>query len=189
VIRGPAIAASVPCVVVWAIVLWGCSRPVPAPAKITQFRVTPTLIPKGISGKLCYGVENAVKVDLNPPVEELLPSTERCIDISPAQATTYTLTAHGADGSEVSKSLDVRVGNPAPRLSDLSATPTEVKRGGQVQVCFTAENARDIKVSKGKLTPGRNCLTDRPNKTTSYKITVFGADREQDSGTVTVTVR
>jgi hypothetical protein len=181
VIRGIVIAA--------AVLIWGCSRTAPAPVKITQFRVTPAFIPKGIPGKLCYGVENAVKVDLNPPVEELLPSPERCIDITPAQATTYTLTALGADGNKVSKSLDVRVGNPPPRLSDLSATPTEVKRGGQVAVCFTAENARDIKVSKGKLTPGKNCLTDRPRKTTSYKITVFGADREQDSGTVTVTVR
>ena len=183
-IRGPAIAVSV-----LGVVLSGCSRPAPAPVKITHFQVTPAFIPKGITGKLCYGVENAVTIDLNPPVEELLPSAERCIDIAPAQATTYTLTAHGADGSKASKSLDVHVGNPPPRLSDLSATPTEVKRGTQVVVCFKAENARDIKVSKGKLTPGKNCLTDRPNKTTSYKITVFGADREQDSGTVTVTVR
>ncbi len=182
--RRPAIAS-----VVFCVVLWGCSRPAPAPVKITQFRVTPAFIPKGIAGKLCYGVENAVKVDLNPPVEGLLPSPERCIDISPAQATTYTLTAYAADGGKVSKSLDVRVGNPPPRLSDLSATPTEVKRGSEVEVCFKTENARTIKVSKGKLTPGKNCLTDRPKKTTSYKITVFGADREQDSGTVTVTVR
>ncbi len=181
-IRGSAIA-------VLCVLLWGCSRAAPAPVKITQFRVTPAFIPKGIAGKLCYGVENAARVEVNPPVEELLPSPERCMDITPAQATTYTLTAYGTDGSKVSKSLDVHVGNPPPRLSDLSATPTEVKRGSQVVVCFKAENARDIKVSKGKLTPGKNCLTDRPNKTTSYKITVFGADREQDSGTVTVTVR
>jgi hypothetical protein len=171
------------------VALAGCSRTPPARVKITQFRVTPAFIPKGIPGKLCYGVENAVRLDLNPSVEELLPSPERCIDISPAYATTYTLTALGADGSKVSKSLDVRVGNPPPRLSDISATPTEAKRGSQVIVCFKAENARDIKVSKGKLTAGKNCLTDRPNKTTAYKITVFGADHEQDSGTVTVTVK
>jgi hypothetical protein len=184
VIRTRLIAAAV-----LGVGLWGCSRTPPAPVKITQFHVTPAFIPKGIAGKLCYGVENAVRIDVNPPVEELLPSPERCIDITPTQATTYTLTAQGADGTKVSKSLDVRVGNPPPRLSDLSATPTEVKRGTQVVVCFNAENARDIKVSKGKLTPGKNCLTDRPNKTTSYQVTVFGADREQDSGTVTVTVR
>ncbi len=183
-IRNPAIGAAV-----LSLMVWGCSRTPPAPVKITQFRVTPALIPKGITGKLCYGVENAATIDVNPPVEKLLPSPERCIDIAPAQATTYTLTAYGADGSKVSRSLDVRVGNPPPRLSELSATPTEVKRGTQVVVCFKAENARDIKVSKGKLTPGKNCLTDRPKKTTSYKVTVFGADREEDSGTVTVSVR
>ncbi len=183
-IRAAAIAA-----IVAGAVLWGCNRTPPAPVKITQFRITPALIPKGITGKLCYGVENAARIDMDPRVEDLLPSPERCIDIAPRQATTYTLTAYSADGNKVSKSLDVRVGNPPPSLSELSATPTEVKRGTQVVVCFKAENARDIKVSKGKLMPGKNCLTDRPKKTTAYKITVFGADREQDSGTVTVKVR
>jgi hypothetical protein len=170
-------------------VLSGCKHTSPAPARITQFRVTPTFIPKGIPGKLCYGVENAVKLDLNPPVEDLLPAPNRCIDISPAQATTYTLTAHGADGTTVSKSLSVRVGNPPPRLSELAAAPTEVKRGNEVVVCFNVENARTIKVNKGKLTPGKNCLTDHPRKTTTYKITVLGADREEDSGSITVNVR
>ena len=126
--RGCAIAAAV-----LSVVLSGCNRTEPAPARITQLRVTPTFIPKGIPGKLCYGVENAVKLDLKPPVEDLLPAADRCIDISPAQTTTYTLTAQGADGRAVSKSLEVRVGNPPPRLSDLAATPTEVRarRRGQ----------------------------------------------------------
>ncbi len=56
-------------------------------------------------------------------------------------------------------------------------------------VCFKVENAKDIKVSKGKLTPGKNCLTDRPKRTTTYKITAIGVDREEDTGTVTVKVR
>jgi hypothetical protein len=167
----------------------GCSRTPPAPARITQFRAIPEFIPKGIPGKLCYGVEHATRIELTPPVEQLLPAPERCIDITPAEATTYTLTAYSADGTKVSKSVDVRVGNPPPRLSDLSATPTDLKRGDQVVVCFKVENAKNIKVSKGKLTPGKNCLTDRPKRTTTYKITAIAVDREVDTGTVTVKVR
>ena len=77
-------------IVAVTIAVTGCNRTPAAPARITQFRVTPAFIPKGISGKLCYGVENATKIELNPPVEDLRPSLERCIDISPAQATTYS---------------------------------------------------------------------------------------------------
>jgi hypothetical protein len=160
-----------------------------APVKITQFRVMPEFIPKGIQGKLCYGVENAVKVDLNPAVEELLPAAERCLDISPVKATTYTLTAYGADGKQATKSVDVRVGNPPPRVSDLSATPIQVKRGGLVQVCFKVENAKNVRVNHGKFDSKANCLTDRPKRTTTYKITAFGPDREEDTGTVIVKVK
>lgn len=172
-----------------AVVATGCSRTPAPPVKITQFRVTPTFIPKGIPGKLCYGVENATKIELNPRVEDLLPAPERCIDISPVQATTYTLTAYGADGSSVTKSLSVGVGNPPPRVADLSATPVEVSRGGQVRICFKVENAKAVKISKGKLDRKTNCATDTPRRTTIYKITALGADREEDTGTVTVKVR
>jgi len=177
-------------IAILAVVLTGCNRTTPSkPVKITQFRVTPLFIPKGIPGKLCYGVENATKIELNPPVEELLPAPERCIDISPAQATTYTLTAYGADGGKVTKSLEVGVGNPPPRVTDLSATPIEVKRGGQVRICFKVENAKAVRISKGKLDLKTNCAIDTPRKNTTYKITALGADREEDTGTVTVKVR
>lgn len=177
-------------ITILAIAAAGCSRTPPAaPVKITQLRVTPAFIPRGIPGKLCYGVENATKIEMNPRVEDLLPAPERCIDIAPAQATTYTLTAYGADGTKVTKEVEVRVGNPPPRLADLSATPVEVKRGGQVRICFKVENTRAVKVNKGKLDLKTNCVFDKPRKTTIYKITALGADREEDTGTVTVKVR
>jgi hypothetical protein len=172
-----------------ALSLSGCNSRPATPVRITQFRVNPTLIPKGIPGRLCYGVENAVKLELNPAVEDLLPAVERCIDIMPVESATWTLTAYGEDGSKVAKSLDVRVGNPAPRVSDLSATPTEIRRGSKVEVCFKVENASKVKVSQGRFDARTNCLTDSPRKTTTYKITALGTNREEDTGTVTVKVR
>jgi len=80
------------------------------------------------------------------------------------------------------------VGAPQPRLSDISASPTEIKRGASVKVCFKVENARSVKASPGKLDRRTNCLVDRPRKTTTYRITALGQDREEDSGTVTVKV-
>ena len=160
-----------------------------AHAKITQFYATEGLVPKGLTGKLCYGVEGATKVALTPPVETLWPTVVRCFDISPKQKTTYTLTAWGEDGARDTKTVDVRVGAPPPRLYDLWANSIDVRKGDLVTICFKVENVKSVKVSAGHLDRAKNCLTDTPSKTTIYKITANGGDGEVDSGTVTVKVR
>jgi hypothetical protein len=179
----------IPVVVVsLALALTGCSRqPAPQP-RITQFRITPSFIPTGLTGRLCYGVENATKLELNPPVEAVLPASEYCIDITPKQTTTYTLMAYGKDGGQDMKSIEVKVGPPAPRISNLSASSTAVKRGAQVKVCFKVENANSVKAKPGKLNKKTNCLIDYPRKTTTYRITALGQNGEEDSGTLTVQV-
>jgi hypothetical protein len=171
-----------------ALALAGCQHAPPSHAKIAHFKADPSFIPTGTAGKLCYGVENATKLDLNPPVEHLLPASERCIDITPKQTTTYTLTAWGEDGGQDKKSFEVRVGPPLPRLSDLVASSTEVKRGASVEVCFKVENAKTVRARPGKLNRRTNCLVDFPRKTTTYTVTALGPDSEEDHGTVTVKV-
>jgi hypothetical protein len=168
--------------------LAGCQHAPPARARIAHFQADSSFLPMGTAGKLCYSVENATKLDLKPPVEYLLPASERCVDIAPKQTTTYTLTAWGADGGQDQKSFEVRVGPPLPRLSDLVASSTEVKRGAPVKICFKVENARAVRAKPGKLDHGTNCLTDYPRKTTTYKISAFGPYNEEDDGTVTVKV-
>jgi hypothetical protein len=171
-----------------AFALAGCQQAPPSHARIAHFKADPSYLPTGSAGKLCYGVENATKLDLNPPVEYLLPASERCIDISPKQTTTYTLTAWGADGGQDKKSSEVRVGPALPQLSDLIASSTEVKRGASVKICFKVENARAVRAKPGKLDRRTNCLIDYPRKTTTYKISALGPDRAEDDGTVTVKV-
>jgi hypothetical protein len=168
--------------------LAGCQHAPPAHARIAHFKADSSFLPTGTAGKLCYGVENATKLDLNPPVEYLLPAAERCIDIAPKQTTTYTLTAWGADGGQDQKSFEVRVGPPLPRLSDLVASSTQVKRGAPVKICFKVENAQTVRAKPGKLDRRTNCLTDYPRKTTTYKISALGPDSGEDDGTVTVKV-
>src|SRR5690349_10849026 len=87
-----------------------------AHVKITQFYSPDPLIPRGMHGKLCYGVENASKVEISPRADDVWPSPARCFDISPKQKTEYTLTASGADGSKDTKSVLVNVGAAAPKL-------------------------------------------------------------------------
>src|SRR5690348_3728282 len=109
-------------------------------AKITQFYAPQPLLPRGLKGTLCSGVEHATKVELSPAVEQVWPSPTHCIEISPKVKTTYTLTAYGDDGSKDTKTVDVTVGAPPPKLFDLSVNATQVKRGEKVTVCFKLEN-------------------------------------------------
>jgi hypothetical protein len=172
-----------------AALLAGCSnKPQPVHAKITEFKANPDVIAAGIGGKLCYGVENATKLDVDPPVETLLPASERCFDIAPKQTTTYTLTAYSADGATEKKSVEVKVKAPQPRVSDLRARPITIKRGRAVKVCFKVANAKSVNVKPGKLDRKTNCVTDYPKKTTTYTVTAKGNDNEEDKGTVTVSV-
>ncbi|MDP9055399.1 MAG: hypothetical protein M3N93_14035 [Acidobacteriota bacterium] len=175
-------------VAIVALGLVSCGKTPPTRAKITQFKADPGFLPAGMGGRLCYGVENATRLDIAPAVEKLLPASERCMDIAPVKTTTYTLTAYGPDGTPAKKSLEVKVGAPQPRVSDLEARPRSVRKGRAVQVCFKVEHANSVSAKPGKLDRRTNCLTDYPRKNTTYTVVAKGGDNEQDSGTVTVSV-
>lgn len=178
----------IPAVAALAVILTACSQTPPTRAKITQFKADPAFIPAGITTQLCYGVDNADRLEIAPAVEKLLPATQRCLDIMPTQTTTYTLTAYGADGTADRKSLEVKVGPPQPRVSDLEARPMTVKKGRAVKVCFKVSNAKTVSAKPGKLDRRTNCLTDYPLTTTTYTIIAKGGENEEDRGTVTVSV-
>ena len=65
---------------------------------------------KGEQTQLCYGVENAESVKIEPPVgADLKPSYRKCIEISPKATTTYKITASDSKGHSKSESLTVKV--------------------------------------------------------------------------------
>lgn len=164
-------------------------KPKAEPVKITQFYASDKKLPRGVKGNLCYGVDHASKVELSPAVEDVWPAMTRCFDISPKQTTHYTLTAYGDDGSKDAKSVDVTVGAAPPRIYDLTVTADQVHPGQLVAVCFKVENTTSVKASPGHFDPSRNCITDQPTKTTTYKVFALGGDRQIDTGSVTVKVR
>jgi hypothetical protein len=171
----------------------GTKAPAPqaqtTPVKITQFYASERKIPKGLKGSLCYGVEHASKVELTPAVDVVWPAPVRCIEIAPKQNTTYTLTAYGEDGSKAVKSVEVSAGSAPPRVYDLSVNSVLIHPGEQIVVCFKVENAKRIKAGPGEFDAERNCIADKPRKTTVYRISALGDDNQIDTGTVTVKVR
>jgi hypothetical protein len=66
-------------------------------------------IHKGQTAQLCYGVANAKKVTLEPQASPVWPSYSRCVDVTPAKTTVYTLTASDESGHSVSQTFTVKV--------------------------------------------------------------------------------
>jgi hypothetical protein len=189
--------------------LLGCApRPEPKsepqfPVKITQFYASPGEVPPGGRALLCYGVEFAASVKIDPYPEKLPPAVSRCVEVFPAQATTYKLTATGRDGKTAEQTAEIRMGSGAPpggstgsgagpRLRDLAVSAQRVKKGDLVSFCFKADNAVSVQGGPGKFQKGGlasgDCLLHQPDKTTTYRITVKNAAGQSDTDSITVKV-
>src|SRR5512142_402901 len=68
------------------------------PPRITQLYATAPKYTPGEQEMICYGVENAKKVWLEPPRQELSAALSRCVEVKPEGNTTYTLTAEDGAG-------------------------------------------------------------------------------------------
>jgi len=186
-----------------ALLLAGCSAPAPpakpaekpappSPVRITQFYASPTKPPKGEKTLICYGVENATELRLDPPVEKVWPALSHCFDLVPVKPVTYTLTAlRGTE--QVSQSITVQPGPPAVKLVDVTVSSIQVSPGQQVTVCFHASNAVNVTIHPGEWIPphsnGVGCVGDQPNKTTVYTVTATGESGDTASEKVTVKVK
>ena len=77
--------------------------------QFTTFSADSGVLRRGQSTELCYGVVNAVRVELDPPIEPAKPTYRHCIEIAPKKTTTYTIKATDAKGNTKSASLTVQV--------------------------------------------------------------------------------
>ena len=77
--------------------------------KILSFYASPPTIRHGQTALLCYGVNNATKVQISPTVGGIAPSLSRCVEVRPSSSTTFTLTTEDAKGHELSESFTLQV--------------------------------------------------------------------------------
>ncbi len=151
--------------------------PQAARPRITLFYASPATPALGETANLCYGVENADQVTLDPPVDKVWPALTRCIGITASKRVTYTLTARR--GSEtVSQSVTVAPGPPAVKLIDVTVSSAQVAPGGEVTVCFHAKNATRVTIRPGQWVPPHDdavgCARDTPKHDTTYVVTASG---------------
>jgi hypothetical protein len=129
---------------------------------------------------------------LDPPRQELSAALTRCVEVTPAATTTYTLTAEGADGKSATRSLTLPVGPPLAKIVNVNVNSLEVKPGDPVTICYVVANARSVTVEPLHYAGGaksKGCVSDQPRKSTTYVITAIGSAGEKDQERVTVTVR
>ena len=150
---------------------------------------------------LCYGVENAVSVRLEPPVEQLEPRYNRCFQVTPLHTTTYRLVAEG-NGTVVSETVTVQVrAAPQPAVTPeevpslitlFLASATETSAGRPVTLCYGAPEAASVSLSPAvrDLAPtDRTCFSVSPAQTTTYTLTARAPGGPESSESLTVQVR
>jgi len=162
------------------------------PVKITQFYASPENPPKGEKALVCYGVENATEVRLDPPVERVWPASSRCFDFVPSKESALTLTAsRGAE--QVTQTIRLKPGPAQVKLLQVSINKIQVAPGEQITVCYKAQNAASVTIKPGQpygpQTPALGCIEDHPKATTTYVLTATGASGEADTEKVTAKVK
>lgn len=152
---------------------------------------------------LCYGVENATRVSLDPPAAPLAPGYHRCFEVSPERDTTYRLIASNATGQSVSAEVAVAVHpraapppKPKPELALIRmfvAASPEVPAGFPVTLCYSAPEAATLSLDppvQEELKPAeRYCFRVRVSAPTTFRLTARSADGRTDTAEVTVRVR
>lgn len=194
--------------------LTSCSSPPPQKSEqpavaaqpavtISQFYVSPTHIGKGERAQVCYGVDGAAKVHLDPDVEEVWPAMSHCVEVHPTTTTTYTLTALDSAGHSVTRNATLEVGPARARggesggrgsrmIQEVTVSKLQVNPGEQVMICFTARHASAVTITPGQgvqQSAERGCITDKPAKTTTYHVIAKGSGGATDTEQVTVKVR
>jgi hypothetical protein len=77
--------------------------------KILDFYATPLAVRRGQQALICYGVNAAERVRIEPSVEQLHPAVSHCFQVTPVRDTDYKLIAEDRAGHTVTQSLTIKV--------------------------------------------------------------------------------
>jgi hypothetical protein len=148
--------------------------------RIAHFYAGAGVITRGESAVVCYGVLNVRSVRLEPAVEQLSPSINRCFAIEPKDTTTYRLIAEGNDGRPMTASFTVHVNPAPPRFSMLATSAKEIVRGDRWAVCYSVENALSVRLDPNRMSlpvGQKRCFMLFPVQTTEFRIIATGENQ------------
>lgn len=140
---------------------------------ITSFSASPAAILEGGSTTLDWTTQNVTSVDIDNGVGTGLPANGS-VQVSPQTTTTYTLTAHGQNGS-VMEVVTVTVNPAPPQVLSFTASPASINAGGQTTLSWDTDNATSITIDNGIGTqPAVGTVSVSPAQTTQYTLTAMG---------------
>ncbi len=135
--------------------------------RILVFDGRPQLVRAGESVALEWQVQDAEAVEITG-LGNLPLSGSRVV--TPKEATTYVLTARGADGTLVRAELPVRVESVEPRILSFEASPTRLRKGQSIRLRWATEHASHVEISGVGPVPLSGSRTVSPGKSSRYQL-------------------
>ena len=145
-------------------------------AQIVRFAASPSTIGLGASATLSWTTSHATSVSISPGIGTV--AANGSTTVSPAQNTSYTLSATGADGKTVTAVATVTVsGSAIPQVVTFVATPQSVSPGQSTQICWQVSGATSVSIAPGigSNLSANSCVTVTPSATTTYTLTATNA--------------
>jgi hypothetical protein len=152
---------------------------VPTQVFVFGCAATPSTIRPGQSSTLSWTSVNADSVTIQPGVGSV--AKTGTISVTPAQSTTYTITAAGGGATSVC-SVTVTVGAAVPVIASFTATPASINSGQSSTLQWSVQNADTVSITSLGTVAASGTRSVSPTVTTTYTLTATNA-----SGTVTRT--
>lgn len=159
--------------------------------RLNSFYATPAEVVEGEKAIVCYGVENAKSVTLDPPVEEVRPVFSRCFDIHPTATATYRFTATGDKGEKVTAQFTLPVKPAPPFIFMFTTSEKKIRRGDRFTICYGVRYAEKVKLDPigWNLPPvPKNCVMLWPSTSMKLTMTATGTAGMTDKATASVEV-
>jgi len=154
-------------------------------SQIVRFDANPASIAPGQTSTLTWVVQGATSVTIQPGLGDV--SLTGSSTVSPAQTTTYTLTAVGPSGT-VNATTTVTVNGSGAQILRFEASPLTIQSGQQSTLSWATSGATTVSISGvGAVTPNGS-TTVSPAQTTTYVLSASSADGKTVTASVTVTV-
>ena len=167
----------------------------PEPVKVTRFYASPGEVTRGEEITICYGVENADAVSIEPNVRAIKPGYNRCFSFAPSKSGTYKLIATGP-GGEDSAELSIRVRQPAAparkaMIGTFVASAKSVPGAGRVTLCYSVDGAESVAIDPPvrELDPVSKCFIVKMEETTTFTLTATAPGGRKEQKQITVQVR
>ena len=150
-----------------------------------SIKASPATLVEGASTTLQWESSLADTVTISADIGEVTPSGS--LVVTPAQTTTYTITATNGSGERMDN-VTVTVNN-LPAIESFTATPAEITEGQAGTLSWSVSGADSVSINQGIGTMASTGTTDvTPAVTTTYTLTASNVYGTRTAG-VTVVVR